>query len=106
MKFRNFDHDTFISIRYEDDELTGNMIFISLSDKCFVPYSIYRVVQFHTVKLIIVMKFQILVSHDLDNKRAWTTCINVKGVTLPTGYYFGASAITGNRRNYHSKTRN
>ena len=37
----------------------------------------------------------ILVSHDLDNKGAWTPCVNVKGVTLPTGYYFGASAITG-----------
>ena len=24
VKFRNFEHDTFISIRYEDDELTGN----------------------------------------------------------------------------------
>ena len=45
----------------------------------------------------IVMKSSILVSHDLDNKRAWTTCLSVKGVTLPTGYYFGASAITGNR---------
>merc|ERR1712226_423560 len=63
VKFRNFDHDTFISIRYENDELT--------------------------------------VSHDLDNKGAWTPCVNVKGVTLPTGYYFGASAITGELSDNH-----
>ena len=36
-----------------------------------------------------------LVSHDLDNKNEWKTCLQVKGVTLPTGYFFGASAITG-----------
>lgn len=63
VKFRNFEHDTFISIRYENDELT--------------------------------------VSHDLDNKKEWKTCLQVKGVTLPTGYYFGASAITGELSDNH-----
>ena len=63
VKFRNYEHDTFISIRYENDELT--------------------------------------LSHDLDNKGAWTPCVNVKGVTLPTGYYFGASAITGELSDNH-----
>jgi len=63
VKFRNFDHDTFILIRYENDELT--------------------------------------LLHDLDNKGAWTPCVNVKGVTLPTGYYFGASAITGELSDNH-----
>ena len=46
--------------------------------------------------LVKIINFVTIVSHDLDNKRAWTTCVQVKGVTLPTGYYFGASAITGN----------
>ena len=36
-----------------------------------------------------------LVTHDLDNKRAWAPCFRVEGVKLPTGYYFGASAATG-----------
>ena len=63
VKFRNLDHNTFLSIRYENDELT--------------------------------------VSHDLDNKNEWKTCLQVKGVTLPTGYYFGASAITGELSDNH-----
>lgn len=63
VKFRNFEHDTFISIRYENDVLT--------------------------------------VSHDLDNKFAWAPCFQVKGVKLPTGYYFGASAATGDLSDAH-----
>ena len=35
-------------------------------------------------------------THDLENKRAWSSCLRVEGVKLPTGYYFGASAATGN----------
>ena len=31
----------------------------------------------------------------MDNKRAWSPCLRVEGVKLPTGYYFGASAATG-----------
>lgn len=63
VKFRNVEHDLFISIKYEDDVLT--------------------------------------VSHDLDNKRAWWPCFSVKGVKLPTGYYFGASAATGELSDAH-----
>lgn len=63
VKFRNFAHDTFISIRYENDVLT--------------------------------------VTHDLDNKRAWEPCLKVEGVKLPTGYYFGASAATGELSDQH-----
>ena len=36
-----------------------------------------------------------LVTHDLDNKRAWAPCLRVEGVKLPTGYFIGASAATG-----------
>ena len=35
------------------------------------------------------------VSVDIDNTNAWKQCFSVKGVKLPTGYYFGASAATG-----------
>lgn len=63
VKFRNFAHDTFINIRYENDVIT--------------------------------------VTHDLDNKRAWEPCLKVEGVKLPTGYYFGASAATGDLSDQH-----
>ena len=32
---------------------------------------------------------------DIDNKGQWKDCFTVNGVRLPTGYYFGASAATG-----------
>lgn len=62
-KFRNSEHDTHLSIRYEKDVLT--------------------------------------VSTDIDGKNAWRECFTVKGVRLPTGYYFGASATTGDLSDNH-----
>ncbi|TRY76271.1 hypothetical protein TCAL_12004 [Tigriopus californicus] len=41
------------------------------------------------------------VSHDLENDRAWTQCLQVKDVKLPTGYYIGASATTGDLSDNH-----
>jgi len=38
---------------------------------------------------------------DLENKRAWRTCFTVEGVKLPTGYFFGASAATGDLSDNH-----
>ena len=32
---------------------------------------------------------------DIDNKNIWKKCFDVEGVRIPTGYYFGASAATG-----------
>ena len=32
---------------------------------------------------------------DLEDKNEWKNCIDITGVRLPTGYYFGASAVTG-----------
>ena len=32
---------------------------------------------------------------DVDGKDGWTECFKVDGVRLPVGYYFGASAATG-----------
>lgn len=63
MKFRNKDHETYLSIKYENEILT--------------------------------------VSHDLDNKGAWEHCFSVAGVKLPTGYYLGASATTGELSDAH-----
>lgn len=62
-KFRNFNHDTHISIVYKDDTL--------------------------------------IVSTDLEGKNAWKECFKVEHVLLPTGYYFGASATTGDLSDNH-----
>lgn len=32
---------------------------------------------------------------DVDDKNEWKECIDIGGVRLPTGYFFGASAATG-----------
>lgn len=47
------------------------------------------------------MKFVDLVSTDLENKAAWKECFKVSGVKLPTGYYFGVSATTGDLSDNH-----
>jgi len=38
---------------------------------------------------------------DLENKEEWKECFTVDGVELPTGYYFGASATTGDLSDNH-----
>lgn len=38
---------------------------------------------------------RVQVSVDMDGKNKWEPCFQVKGVHLPVGYYFGASAATG-----------
>lgn len=62
-KFRNVDHNTYLSIRYVDETLT--------------------------------------VMTDLDNKHEWKQCFEAKNVKLPTGYFFGMSATTGDLSDNH-----
>ena len=62
-KFRQLDHDTFISIKYEKNVLT--------------------------------------VSTDIENQLNWKLCSSVAGVRLPTNYYFGFSASTGDLSDNH-----
>lgn len=40
-------------------------------------------------------------STDIENKAAWKECFQVKGVKLPTGYYFGVTATTGDLSDNH-----
>ena len=47
---------------------------------------------------------RLTVSHDVDNKRTWKSCFSVDGVYLPTGYYFGISAHTGDLSDNHDVT--
>jgi len=44
---------------------------------------------------------KLTVSHDLYNKRAWAPCFSLEGVRLPTGYFFGVSATTGDLSDAH-----
>lgn len=41
------------------------------------------------------------VSTDIENKAAWKPCLSVEGVRLPTGYYFGMTAATGDLSDNH-----
>lgn len=43
--------------------------------------------------LQIINELQIMV--DVDDRNDWKECVDIGGVRLPTGYYFGASAATG-----------
>ncbi|XP_006909489.1 VIP36-like protein isoform X1 [Pteropus alecto] len=38
---------------------------------------------------------------DIDGKHEWRDCIEVPGVRLPRGYYFGTSSITGDLSDNH-----
>lgn len=40
-------------------------------------------------------------STDIDNKAGWKPCLTVDGVRLPTGYFFGMSAETGDLSDSH-----
>lgn len=46
-------------------------------------------------------KNKLKVSTDILGKNSWITCFEVDGVKLPTGYYFGASAATGELADNH-----
>jgi len=38
---------------------------------------------------------------NIDGEREWKPCFMVKDIDLPTGYYFGASAATGDLADNH-----
>ncbi|XP_043925370.1 vesicular integral-membrane protein VIP36 [Protopterus annectens] len=38
---------------------------------------------------------------DTEDKNEWRDCVDISGVRLPTGYYFGASAATGDLSDNH-----
>lgn len=40
-----------------------------------------------------MLPVQVLI--DIDGKHEWRDCIDVPGVHLPRGYYFGTSSVTG-----------
>lgn len=46
-------------------------------------------------------KNRLTVQYDVENEGKWTQCLDRFGVHLPTGYYFGFSASTGDLSDHH-----
>uniref|UniRef100_A0A1L8E2X2 Putative legume-like lectin family n=1 Tax=Nyssomyia neivai TaxID=330878 RepID=A0A1L8E2X2_9DIPT len=61
----------------------------------------FRNVEYETIITIRYENDVLTVLTDLENKREWKECFTVKGVLLPTGYYFGVSATTGDLSDNH-----
>ncbi|NWX16112.1 LMA2L protein, partial [Aegotheles bennettii] len=86
---RNLNHDTFLVIRYVKRRLT-------VSTSC--PGGVEWVVE-AVVGLKQLFLSQVLI--DIDGKHEWRDCIDVPGVRLPRGYYFGTSSVTGDLSDNH-----
>ena len=61
----------------------------------------FRNMEHETVIAVRYEGDRLTVSHDLHNRRAWEPCFTIEGVKLPTGYYFGVSATTGDLSDNH-----
>uniref|UniRef100_A0A182Q5B6 L-type lectin-like domain-containing protein n=1 Tax=Anopheles farauti TaxID=69004 RepID=A0A182Q5B6_9DIPT len=61
----------------------------------------FRNVEFDTQLSIRYENDVLTVFTDLENKATWKECFRVEGIKLPTGYYFGASATTGDLSDNH-----
>uniref|UniRef100_A0A671UQK6 Lectin, mannose-binding 2 n=1 Tax=Sparus aurata TaxID=8175 RepID=A0A671UQK6_SPAAU len=46
-------------------------------------------------------KGRLTIMVDVDDRNEWKECIDIGGVRLPTGYFFGASAATGDLSDNH-----
>ncbi|NWY58890.1 LMA2L protein, partial [Chionis minor] len=84
---RNLNHDTFLVIRYVKRRLT-------VSAACRG-----RAGGGGTAGLKDLLLSQVLI--DIDGKHEWRDCIDVPGVRLPRGYYFGTSSVTGDLSDNH-----
>ncbi|MEQ2277928.1 Vesicular integral-membrane protein VIP36 [Xenotaenia resolanae] len=56
---------------------------------------------FETYLAIRYSRGRLTVMVDVDDKNEWKECIDIGGVRLPTGYFFGASAATGDLSDNH-----
>uniref|UniRef100_A0A336MAH6 CSON014351 protein n=1 Tax=Culicoides sonorensis TaxID=179676 RepID=A0A336MAH6_CULSO len=85
-KFRNFDYETRIRIKYENDVLSGewNLIwfFCHNNKNFFIKFQQFS----RTLKI---------------NNNGVRNCFVVEGVKLPTGYFIGASSATGDLTDAH-----
>ena len=82
------------TLRYDHDmdgthtELTGCEAQLRNKD-----YETFMLVRYENRKLTVKV--------DVDDQRGWRNCFEVDGVHLPTGYYFGLSAATGDLVDNH-----
>ncbi|XP_055055161.2 lectin, mannose-binding 2-like b [Misgurnus anguillicaudatus] len=60
-----------------------------------------RNVDYDTFLLVRYMKNRLTVMTDVDGKQEWKECLDIPGVKLPQGYYFGASSATGDLSDNH-----
>ncbi|NXW39319.1 LMA2L protein, partial [Phaetusa simplex] len=84
---RNLNHDTFLVIRYVKRRLTVS------------PACRGRAASGAATGLREPLLSQVLI--DIDGKHEWRDCIDVPGVRLPRGYYFGTSSVTGDLSDNH-----
>ncbi|XP_072029842.1 vesicular integral-membrane protein VIP36-like isoform X2 [Amphiura filiformis] len=61
----------------------------------------FRNKQYETQIAIRYYKQRLTIMTDVDGKSEWKPCLDVDGVRLPTGYFFGASAATGELADNH-----
>lgn len=61
----------------------------------------FRNVEYDTHISIKYLNEKLTVMTDLENKHEWKLCFESPNVKLPTGYYFGASATTGDLSDNH-----
>lgn len=61
----------------------------------------FRNVDYETLLKIRYENDVLSVWTDLENKNEWKECFSVDGIELPTGYYFGISAETGDLSDNH-----
>jgi len=61
----------------------------------------FRNANYDTYIAISYINRQIVVLLNIDGEREWKPCFMVKDIDLPTGYYFGASAATGDLADNH-----
>ncbi|KYO40276.1 VIP36-like protein [Alligator mississippiensis] len=54
-----------------------------------------------TFLVIRYVKRRLTVMIDIDGKHEWRDCVDVPGVRLPRGYYFGTSSVTGDLSDNH-----
>lgn len=61
----------------------------------------FRNVEYDTHISIKYVNEKLTVLTDIEDKHEWKVCFESKNVKLPTGYYFGASATTGDLSDNH-----
>lgn len=48
-----------------------------------------------SLKILLSMAYNKQVSIDIEHKNLWKECFSIDNVRLPTGYYLGVTAATG-----------